>query len=165
MNTLDIIILVCFIPAFILGLSKGLVKQLVSLAALVIGAVLAGKYAPVLGGWLTDYILLNESLMNVICFTVIAILAIVLLNLLGGIITKVIKIATLGWLDKLLGILFALLKAVIIIGLLITVFDGLNGSFGFVSQEKLDSSVMYGAVKNLCDVIFPSIKALFTHNA
>ena len=165
MNTLDIIILVCFIPAFILGISKGLVKQLTSLAALVIGAVLAIKYSPVLGGWLTNYILLNSSLMNVICFIIIAIVAILVLNLAGNLICKVIKIATLGWLDKLLGIIFALLKAVIIIGLLISVFDGLNNSFGFVSQEKLDASVMYSAVKHICDVIFPSIKALYTQNA
>lgn len=165
MNTLDIIILVCLIPAFILGISKGLVKQLTSLAALVAGAFLAGKYSPVLGGWLANYILVKESLMNVICFTIIAILSILVLNLFGNLICKVVKIATLGWLDKLLGIAFALLKAVIVIGLFITIFDGLNNSFGFVSQEKLDASIMYGAVKDVCNVIFPSIKALFTQNA
>lgn len=165
MDTLDIIILVCFIPAFILGISKGLVKQLTSLAALVVGAVLACKYSPVLGEWLSRYILIKESLMNVICFTIIAILAILLLNILGNLICKIIKIATLGWLDKLLGIVFALLKAVIVIGLFITVFDGLNNSFEFVSKETLDESLMYGAVKDACNVIFPSIKALFTQNA
>ncbi|MCQ2176400.1 MAG: CvpA family protein [Bacteroidales bacterium] len=165
MNTLDIIILVCLIPAFILGISKGLVKQLASLAALIIGAVLSCRYAPVLGGWLNCYLNINPGLVNVICFTLIAVLAVILLNLLGNLIAKVIKIATLSWLDKLLGIVFALLKAVIVIGLFITVFDGLNSSFGFVQQEKLDASVMYGAVKDVCNLIFPGIKALFTQNA
>lgn len=165
MNTLDIIILVCLLPAIWAGISKGLVKQLVALAALVIGVALAAKFAPEVGAWINRYLSVNGQLLNIIGFVVIAAVAIVVLNLLGSLVSKVIKIATLGWLDKLLGVIFSLLEAVIIIGLVITVFDGLNGVFGFVKQDTLDSSVLYGAIKDACNHIFPSLKALIAKNA
>ena len=58
MNTLDIIILIVFLLGAVLGMMKGFVKQLASLAGLVIG-LLAAKmlYIPVaekISGTLTD---------------------------------------------------------------------------------------------------------------
>ena len=162
MSILDIILLVCFIPAVIRGISRGFVEQLIALLSIIIGAWVACHFGGTLAGWAAGYLHVNEKLLNVICFTLTIIVASVLLFLIGRLITGVIKIAMLGWLDRLLGVVFALLKAALVLGLAVTLFDTLNGLVGLVSQETLDESVLYPGLKNFADTVFPYLKKLFT---
>ena len=71
----------------------------------------------------------------------------------------------LGWLNRLLGLVFALLKAALVLGLIVTLFDSLNGIFKIVDQETLDASFMYPGLKNFADMVFPYLKKLFTAGA
>ena len=111
MAILDIILLLCFVPAIVSGISKGFVKQVVDLAAILIAAWAAFHFSTVLGGWLSQYITLEESILNVISFVLIIIVAAVLFNLVGALITNALKAVSLGFLNRLLGLVFAVLKA------------------------------------------------------
>jgi membrane protein required for colicin V production len=161
MSILDIILLICFIPAVIRGISKGFVEQLIALLSIIIGAWVAYHFGGTLSEWAAGYLQVNEKVLNVICFTLIIIVAVVLLFLVGRLITGVIKIVMLGWLNRLLGVVFALLKVALVLGLLVTLFASLNDIFGLVKQETLDSSFMYSGLKNFADTVFPYLKKLF----
>jgi membrane protein required for colicin V production len=161
MSILDIILLICFIPAVIRGISKGFVEQLIALLSIIIGAWVAYHFGGTLSEWAAGYLQVNEKVLNVICFTLIIIVAVVLLFLVGRLITGVIKIVMLGWLNRLLGVVFALLKVALVLGLLVTLFTSLNDIFGLVKQETLDSSFMYSGLKNFADTVFPYLKKLF----
>ena len=162
MSILDIILLVCFIPAVIRGISKGFVEQLIALLSIIIGAWVAYHFGSTLSEWAAGYLQVNEKVLNVICFTLIIIVAVVILFLVGRLITGVIKIVMLGWLNRLLGLVFALLKAALVLGLLVTLFDSLNGLTGLVSDETLGDSFMYQGLKNFADTVFPYLKKLFS---
>ena len=161
MSILDIILLICFIPAVIRGISKGFVEQFIALLSIIIGAWVAYHFGGTLSEWAAGYLQVNEKVLNVICFTLIIIVAVVLLFLVGRLITGVIKIVMLGWLNRLLGLVFALLKVALVLGLLVTLFASLNDIFGLVKQETLDSSFMYSGLKNFADTVFPYLKKLF----
>ena len=45
MGTLDIILLICFIPALVRGIQKGFIEQVISLASIFIGAWMAYRFA------------------------------------------------------------------------------------------------------------------------
>ena len=70
----------------------------------------------------------------------------------------------LGWINKLLGLLFSLLKAVLIIGLIILAFSSLNSSIGLVKPEVIEGSALYEPVKDIAEAIFPYIKNMLTLN-
>ena len=161
MGILDIILLICFIPAVVRGISKGFVEQLIALLSIIIGAWVAYHFGGIISEWAAGYLHVNEKVLNVICFTLIVIVAVLILFLIGKLITGVIKIVMLGWLNRLLGLVFALLKAALVLGLLVTLFDSLNGLLGIVSQETLDESFMYPWLKNFADTVFPYLKNLF----
>ena len=163
MNTVDIIIAICFIPAIITGIAKGFVEQLVSLASLVLSAFLAYKFSSLASEWLGGYVTWDPGVTKVVCFIAIILVAVLILNLVGRAITKTLSAVSLGWLNRLLGLVFALMKAVLVIGLLIIVFENIHKTFGLVSQEILDSSVLYNWIKGICDQVFPSLKALVTN--
>lgn len=158
MGTLDIILVVCFIPAIIRGISKGFVEQVVALISIFAGAWLGFHYGSVIAEWAAPYLNISDNLLRIISFVAVVLVAVIILNLIGRLIAKTLKLAMLGWMDKLLGLVFALLKAALIIGLVIILFDALNAQFSLVRTEVLDESVLYKAIKSIADTVFPYLK-------
>ena len=142
MSTPDIIILICFLPAIISGIMKGFIEQAIALVSLILGAWLAFKFSTVVSGWLQPYFEVSETVLNVISFAVIMVAVVLVLFVLSKILTGVTKLVMLGWLDRLLGLVFALLKAGLLVGIAIILFDTLNVKFEFVEEKVLDESVL-----------------------
>ena len=69
----------------------------------------------------------------------------------------------LGWLDKLAGIIFALIKYAFIFSILIYLLESLNELFKFLPKETLDNSVLYGYLSKVAPVVFPYLKNLVSH--
>jgi membrane protein required for colicin V production len=159
-NVIDIIILVCCIPALFHGFSKGFVSQAISLIALVLGVWLSFKFSVPFGDWLKSFADLPGTVLHIIAFALILILVMLVLTLIGKAIEKVLKLAMLGWLNKLLGVVFALLKAVLIIGLVIIIFDAIYNLIPFVSSDTLNESVLYNPIKSIANTVFPFLKEL-----
>ena len=160
MSTPDIIILICFLPAIISGIMKGFIEQAIALVSLILGAWLAFKFSTVVSGWLQPYFEVSETILNVISFAVIMVAVVLVLFVLSKILTGVTKLVMLGWLDRLLGLVFALLKAGLLIGIAIILFDTLNVKFEFVEEKVLDESVLYAPIRDIAYVIFPYLKEL-----
>lgn len=160
MATLDIIILICFIPAIIRGLQKGFIEQAIALVSLILGAWLAFHFSTSISAWLQPYLDVSETVLNIVSFVLIVLVVVILLFLLGKFLTGIVKLVMLGWLDRILGLVFALLKAALIVGIAIVLFDTLNLKFEFVKDEVLDASVLYNPIKDLAYTIFPYLKEL-----
>ncbi len=161
MNILDIVLLVCLIPAVIQGLRKGFIAQAVAIISLVLGGWLAYHFSSALTKWLGQWIEVTGPAMDIISFIIIFAVVITGLFLLGKILEASVKIILLGWLNKLLGLVFALVKFALVIGLLIILFDSLNSKFELVSDAYLDSSFMYSGFRKLTYSVFPYLKSLF----
>lgn len=164
MNTLDIILAICLLPAVIQGVSKGFISQAVALISLIVGVWASFQFAEVVCSFIMPYLSIPEPVTHVIAFILIFCVVALALHLLEKIILKVVKIVMLGWLDKLLGIAFAVFKAVLIIGVLVMLFNTINIEGRFVSQETLDSSVLYGPIKDFAYTVFPYFKQLLLTN-
>ena len=139
---------------------KGFIEQAVALVSLILGAWLAFKFSTVVSGWLQPYFEVSETVLNVISFAVIMVAVVLVLFVLSKILTGVTKLVMLGWLDRLLGLVFALLKAGLLIGIAIILFDTLNVKFEFVEEKVLDESVLYAPIRDIAYVIFPYLKEL-----
>lgn len=162
MAILDIILLLCFVPAIVLGISKGFVKQLVEILAILVGAWAAFRFSSALSMYLAQYLTFDKQVIRVICFVIILIVAALLLSLLGEMLTRFLKLASLGWINHLLGLIFGIVKTSFILGLLILLFEVLNNSLQFVRDGALDNAVVYQALKNFANSIFPYLKSFVT---
>ncbi len=164
MNILDIILLICFVPALIQGFRKGFISQVIAIISIIAGVWLSVRFADGVCGWLCQYIEGSEQVLKVVAFALIFVLVIAALFLVGKLIEGTIKLVMLGWLNRLLGVIFSLLKAGLIVGLVIMAFSSLNETFQFVSEETLSSSVLYPPLKDLAYSVFPYLKDLLTWN-
>ena len=161
MATLDIILLCCFIPGIIRGLSKGFLEQALALAGMVVSVWAAFHFSNLVCSWLKPYLDVSETLLNVISFAVILVGISLLVVLLAKLLTKVVELAMLGWLDKTLGLVFALAVNALVIGLFIILFDTVNTKFGLVKPEVLDASIVYTSLRDLSYLVFPYLKSFF----
>ncbi len=160
MNILDIILLICFVPALIQGFRKGFISQVIAIISIIAGVWMSARFASLVSGWIGQYIQGSEQVLRIVSFALIIIAVITLLTLIGKLIEGTIKLIMLGWLNRLLGVLFSLLKAGLIVGLVIMAFCSLNDTFGLVSEETLNASVLFPPLKNLAYSVFPYLRDL-----
>ncbi len=164
MNILDIILLICFIPALIQGFRKGFISQVIAIISIIAGVWMSARFANVVSCWLGNYIQGSEQVLRVVAFAIIIIVVIAALTLLGKLLEGMIRLVMLGWVNKLLGVLFSLLKTGLIVGLVIMAFCSLNDTFKFVSEDILNSSVLFPPLRSFANSVFPYLKELITLN-
>ncbi len=160
MNTLDIVILLLFIPGIIRGLSKGFLEQAISLVGVVLSVYLAYHFSDFACDIIKNYITVSETVLNVIGFAAILVVVLLLVMLLSKLVTKVAEMASLGWLNKVLGLVFALCTTALVIAILIILFDTVNVKFELVKSTILQDSVLYGHLKDFGYFVFPYLKQL-----
>ena len=158
MNILDIILLICFIPALIQGIRKGFIAQAISIISIVAGIWASARFADVVSAWVAQYITASEQVMKVVAFALILIVVFIVLGLVGRLLEGLFNLVLLGWVNKLLGVVFALLKTALIVGLLIIVFTSINDNFHFVQESVLNESVLYPHLKKIAFEVFPYVK-------
>ena len=165
MNILDIILLCSvLIPGVIMGLRKGFIYQIVTLVALFAGAWLSFRFSGAVGAVLNSWFpSLGLPVTNAIAFTCIFIAVYFLCILLGRIIKRITTGLVGGLPDRLLGILFAVFKLALIVGIFVMLFDTFNTRFNLVSKESIDASFLYEYMLKFCKAVFPYLKNLLVN--
>ncbi len=164
MNILDIILLICFVPALVQGLRKGFISQVIAIISIIAGVWLSAQFTAPVSAWLIQYIQGSEQVLKVVAFALIFIAVIAVLAVIGRILEGTMKLIMLGWLNRLLGAVLSLVKAGLIVGLVIMAFCSLNNTFNLVSEEVLNGSVLFPPLKNLAYTVFPYLKELLFWN-
>ena len=158
MNWIDIILILCFIPAIISGIRKGFISQVASIIIIVAGVWLSYEFSGQLSEWMSGWLHANENVIRVISFVVIFRIVAIILTLLARVLEGLLKIILLGWLNKLLGFIFAILKYAHILCLPVYVVDIINKGGALIPENVLDDSGLYGALSHLNEIIFLYLK-------
>lgn len=159
MTILDIILLLCFVPAIVTGITKGFVHQVVQIVAIILGAWAAFHFSSVICEWLSQYLKMDETVLKIVAFVLVVIVIVLILNLLGNMLSRLLRALSLGWFNGLLGLVFGIFKVALILGLLIMVFEGLNSSLQLVDGKILDESKVYIYLRDLTESFFPYLKS------
>jgi len=128
-----------FLLLFLLkGLKNGFVIELASLAALVFGIIAAVKFSAVTAIWLSGF--MESRYLSVLAFVVVFIVVVIAVHIIAHTIDKLMKAIALGWVNRLIGALFGLLKAAFLVSALILLLDSFGlGQKIFSSQTRQDS--------------------------
>lgn len=162
MNLLDIILLILLIPGTIRGISKGLLEQVVTLVGVVLAVYMAYHFSEPVCTWLDQYINVPETALHVVGFIVMLLGVLIIVMCVAKVLTHVADAASLGWLNRALGFVFAIAVSALILSVLIILFDTLNTKFELVKTPILNDSVLYGHLKDLGYFVFPYLKKLLT---
>ncbi|MFC2096702.1 CvpA family protein [Bacteroidota bacterium] len=166
MNYIDLILVLPFIWAVYRGLTKGLIYEVATLAALILGIYGAYKFS-----WLTTSILVNNfnatgQYLPWISFAITFIIIVVVIHLIARTLTSLVNAVALGFINRSLGVVFALIKTAFIISILLVILAPIDKDHKYVSEENKEKSVFYYPLYNFAPSIFPflhleNIKAKF----
>ena len=153
MNYLDIIIAIILILFAIGGFRNGIIREAFSLVAF-----FGGIYgAMVLSGWVGNMLgkIINVSpeWLAVIAFMIVFIGLAILINWLGGMLAKLIESISLGFIDKIGGIVFGVAKGFLLIGVLIIVLD-FFGIKDVLDEKVRKNSVLYTTSEKVATWIY-----------
>lgn len=160
MNVLDIILLVLLIPGAVRGIMKGFLEQVISLAGIVLSVYMAYHFSEPVCTWLAQYITVSDTVLRVIGFAVMLMGVLIIVMFVAKLLTKVADMASLGWVNRLLGFVFSLAVSAVVLGLLAILFDTVNTKFELVQSPVLTESILYGPLKDLGYFVFPYMKEL-----
>ena len=160
MNFIDITILLCCVPAIFRGLFKGFIAQAAALVALVLGAWMSFLFSGTVVEWIRPAMDVSPAILQVIAFTLILVAVFLALTLAGKALEGLVKVVMLGWLNKLLGVAFSLLKVILAIGLVILLIDTVTHALEIDCSKTTAESLLYNPIKSFADVFFPYIKEL-----
>ncbi|MBP5210401.1 MAG: CvpA family protein [Bacteroidales bacterium] len=161
MGVIDIIIVCCFIPALFFGMRKGLVAQIVAVLVIYFGIKLSLLFSGVVSEWIMNITSFNPTSVKILSFILIFTVVALLLNLVGKLIEKVLKITLLGWLNRLLGSIVAVFITLLILSVAAYLISTANQTFGFIPEEKLAESSLFNPLSEFAKNIFPYLKSLF----
>lgn len=162
MPILDIILLLSFVPAIVGGLSKGFVRQAAELAAILLAAWAACHFTPALGEWLDGHFSLDPGVSKVLAFLLVVIVTALLLNWAGALVTGALKVLSLGFFNRLLGMVFAILKVALVLGLAILLFETLDNTLHLLRPGTTENAVVYQALKHAAETVFPRCTEFFS---
>jgi len=143
MNILDLFIIAPIFLGFVFGLFKGLIKELMSLAAIVLGIFGARFFEPQLSKLLLTWFDMQQGMAQAASYLLLFIAIAILLLFVANMLDKLFSAIALGGLNKFLGGLFGALKFALIVSVLLNVFEIFDSRFGFVKKETKEESLAY----------------------
>ena len=118
MNSFDIFIIVVVGFCLIRGVFRGLIKELSSIIGVLAGFYGAYTYymklAKLLSKWVSD-----TGYLNILSFLLIFCAVFIIISVLGVVIKYLLNIAFLGWVDRICGAGFGLMKGVLIVAVVL----------------------------------------------
>ena len=160
MNTLDIFILILFVPGIVRGLSKGFVEQTLSLLGIILSVYMAYHYHGSVYTWLSAHFEISQTVLHIVGFAIVLAGVLIVILLLANLITAVVEKASLGWLNRSLGVVLSIVVTALVLSVIILLVNMVNVKFGLVKSPILQDSLLYGALKDLGNTIFPYLKGL-----
>lgn len=157
MNILDLIILIPVGWGMYKGFSKGVVHELAQIAALVLG-VLAGLYlSDWIGGFIASVFGTDEQQTQLIAFLVAFLGALALVFLIAGRVENLVKSMALGIVNRLLGGVFASIKFILILSIVINFINSADQHGIFLKKETRDGSLLYRPVGAIAPLVLPKV--------
>ena len=158
MNFIDIVFAVLLVFALYKGIKNGLFVELASLIALIAGIFVALKFSGFAKSILEGNVSWNPKYIEITAFALTFIAVVAAIHLSAKLLTKIADFAFLGWINKLAGAGFSMLKTILILSIVILLFEKINLNNMIAKQKTLEDSIFYNPIKKVSEIIYPQIE-------
>ena len=136
MNWIDATIVIILILSAVMGFINGFVREVASLAALILGIWGAIKFSAFTAERLYDYFDMTGKYVGIISFIITFMIIVVIIHFIGILVHKIVDAASLGFINRLFGIAFGLLKSVLIMSIIFSVFGAIDAQKTFSPKRQ-----------------------------
>jgi len=160
-NWLDIVVLVLIVVPTVAGLKTGVIKAVVSLAGVIIGIILAGRYHAALGEQLT--FISQANIANIVAFAIILLAAMIAAAIIATLLHKIASMMLLGWANHLGGAILGLLLGGLFCGAILAIWVKFLGAGDTITGSVLATFLLeqFPFILSLLPDKFDSIRSFF----
>ncbi|WP_369752795.1 CvpA family protein [Flavobacterium sp. WC2409] len=158
MGILDIVLGALLIYALFKGMKNGLFVELASLISLILGIYIAIKFSYVVREVVSSHVSWSPKYVEIIAFGLTFIAVVLVVHLLAKVLTGIMDFAFLGWINKLAGGFFSVIKTILLLSIVLNLFQKININNMLTKQETLDKSMFYNPIQETSKFIYPRLQ-------
>jgi membrane protein required for colicin V production len=157
MNFLDYILLIIVALFAILGYRKGIIVSLATVAALILGIYAAVNFSNYIDATLMENLKPSRKWLPFLSFSFTFLLVLVGVLLVGKVVEKLIDVAGLGFVNRLLGAILGVVKGIILASVLFFITVTVDHKGKWLREEHKKGSYFYTQVSK----VFPEMVKMF----
>ena len=161
MNLLDYILFIPLLYGLYRGFTKGLIIELASLLALTLGIYGALHFSSFTFEFLSGYVEIKTVYLQLASYGLTFLIIVMLISFTGKILTMLIKLVALGFINRMMGAIFGGIKVLLILSVFIMFFERFNKQFGIVNEEILTSSLIFNPIRIQAEQFYPNVLEQF----
>ena len=158
MTTFDLIVLIVLGYSVIQGFFKGLINQLAQIIAYIAGIYIAFHFSNWIASWINSTYEINSSYTYFIAFGIPFLGTMVLIFFLSSRLKHVLDILKIEFINRIGGILFSLIKNILLLSLVAMAIEKLDQHAFIVPTKERENSLTYKHLVHLGEKNFPTIK-------
>ena len=161
MHWLDIVIIVLIAIPTLIGLRIGIIKAILSLAGVIVGVILAGRYHIALAEQLT--FISQPNFARIAAFALILIGVMIIAGVLASVLKSIVSAVMLGWVNRLGGATFGFVLGATFCSALLAVWIKFLGAGGTIAESTLAVLLLdrFPIILALLPEEFDSIRSFF----
>ena len=156
MNWLDLVLVVVLIISALIGLRAGLIRAALSLAGLIVGIILAGRYYVPFSEQLA--FIPQAGLAKVVAFAIIFIGVMVVASVLARLLKWAASVMMLGWVNRIGGAIFCFVLGAVFCSALLAIWVKFLGA-GAIADSGL-ATVLLGRFPIVLALLPPEFDAV-----
>ena len=155
MNYLDIVVVISLFYGIVKGFSNGIIIEISNIISLFLAIYIGVNFSQLIYPYLKTEILSDYSkIVPLIAFLIVFIITIIIVKSIGELINKITKQLALGFISRLLGAVFGMLKILVVcIFLLMLVID-----YSIIDNKTKETSVFLNPLEKTAKIILPEIQ-------
>ncbi len=155
MNTIDLVFAILLLWSAYRGYTKGFIVQLATLSALLLGILGAVMFSDITSNVIIKNFDVSGQYLPIISFAVTFVVIVIGVHLFAKMLNKLIDAIALGIVNRLLGVLFSVLKIAFIVSIILVLINKVDNKYNFIPDETKDNSLLYKPLSNFAPMIFP----------
>lgn len=155
MSYFDIIIIIPLLWAGYRGFTKGVIIEVVSILAFVLGIWGAIHFSD----YIAEYVRvnINKKYEPVISFSILFVAIVAGVFIIGKMLEKVVNLAQLKLANKVAGAVFGVGKIILILSFLVIIINQYDAKFKFIPKEAKQDSLLYDPLMDLSKKVVPAV--------
>ena len=137
MSKLDMLLLFPIAVGFIIGLFKGLIREVTSLAAILLGILGAKFFAPTVSVFLVDSLHFSKGVASVLSYLILFVGIVIALHLLAKSLEKVFDAMSLGFLNKFMGGIVGAFKYALLVSVLLFAYNAISPPDALTKENSI----------------------------
>ena len=157
MSSLDFLFLIVLGIGLVMGIIKGAIMQMATLVGIVLGIYLAYLFYKPFAAILVNSFHFSNQVAVPVAFLILFVAGGIGLYIVGWLLAKIFKAASLSWFDRLAGGVLGMLKMALVLGIFLNLYTSAHDKITGKETEKSSHSMLYNSIKELPNMILPLI--------